>query len=457
MLKSVSITSGGGGSGGGVTSLNSETGSLTLTSAGGTVNITTPTGSTINLESTASSVAFSAITSGTNTIPAAMVVGNGSTLAVSGTGTITATAAPASGITGAALASNVITSSLTSVGTLVNLTVTNPITGSVTGNAATVTTNANLTGPITSVGNATSIASSVALPGNPTSTTQSALTNNTTLATTAYTDAAVATAVAGVNPAVAVQAATTQASDTSGLTYLNGVSGIGASFTGSSNTALTIDGYTFTATGQRLLVKNDTQSANPGAYNGVYYVTQIQSLGFPPILTRALDYDQPSDINNTGAIPVINGTVNSTTTWIQTAQIVTVGTTPLVFVQFSYNPSSIVTTFSAGSTGFTPSSATSGAIILAGTLAVANGGTGQTTASNAITALLPTQTGQNGNYLTTNGTIASWAAAFALTTTGSSGAATYIGGTLNIPQYTGGAGGTNLGLVYAVASGNLIM
>jgi hypothetical protein len=40
-----------------------------------------------------------------------------------------------------------------------------------------------------------------------------------------------------------------------------------------------------------------------------------------------------------------------------------------------------VTTFSAGTTGFTPSSATSGAVTLAGTLAVANGGTNATTAS----------------------------------------------------------------------------
>lgn len=37
-----------------------------------------------------------------------------------------------------------------------------------------------------------------------------------------------------------------------------------------------------------------------------------------------------------------------------------------------------VTTFSAGTTGFTPSSATSGAITLAGTLVVSNGGTGLT-------------------------------------------------------------------------------
>jgi hypothetical protein len=44
-------------------------------------------------------------------------------------------------------------------GWFVDLEVTNSIAGSITGNASTVTTNANLTGPITSIGNATSIAS----------------------------------------------------------------------------------------------------------------------------------------------------------------------------------------------------------------------------------------------------------------------------------------------------------
>lgn len=47
---------------------------------------------------------------------------------------------------------------------------------------------------------------------------------------------------------------------------------------------------------------------------------------------------------------------------------------------------------------------------LTGTLAIANGGTGQTTAPNAINALLPTQTSHSGEFLTTNGTVASWAA-----------------------------------------------
>lgn len=48
-----------------------------------------------------------------------------------------------------------------------------------------------------------------------------------------------------------------------------------------------------------------------------------------------------------------------------------------------------------------------------GVTAIANGGTGQTTASNAINALLPSQSGNASKYLTTNGTVASWAAAFA--------------------------------------------
>jgi hypothetical protein len=44
------------------------------------------------------------------------------------------------------------------------------------------------------------------------------------------------------------------------------------------------------------------------------------------------------------------------------------------------NTSSVVNTVSGGTTGLTPASATSGAVTLAGTLAVANGGTGLTTA-----------------------------------------------------------------------------
>jgi hypothetical protein len=61
-----------------------------------------------------------------------------------------------------------------------------------------------------------------------------------------------------------------------------------------------------------------------------------------------------------------------------------------------------VTTFSAGTTGLTPSTATTGAITLAGTLGFANGGTGETTRQNAMDALAGAVT--SGQYLRGNGT-----------------------------------------------------
>ena len=45
---------------------------------------------------------------------------------------------------------------------------------------------------------------------------------------------------------------------------------------------------------------------------------------------------------------------------------------------------------------------------VSGTLPIANGGTGATTASTALTALLPSQSGNSGKYLVTDGTSASW-------------------------------------------------
>ena len=60
----------------------------------------------------------------------------------------------------------------------------------------------------------------------------------------------------------------------------------------------------------------------------------------------------------------------------------------------SNGASSPVTTFSGGTTGLTPSTATSGAVTLAGTLATANGGTGVTTS-----------TGSGNNVLSTSPTL----------------------------------------------------
>lgn len=52
---------------------------------------------------------------------------------------------------------------------------------------------------------------------------------------------------------------------------------------------------------------------------------------------------------------------------------------------------------------------TNGSGVLAfGTLGIAGGGTGQITATAAFNALAPSQSGQSGKYLTTDGTNTSW-------------------------------------------------
>lgn len=52
----------------------------------------------------------------------------------------------------------------------------------------------------------------------------------------------------------------------------------------------------------------------------------------------------------------------------------------------------------------------SGSVTLTNALPIAQGGTGQTTASTAINALMPSQTSNSGRYLTTNGVSVSWGA-----------------------------------------------
>lgn len=192
--------------------------------------------------------------------------------------------------------------------------------------------------PITASGSITlNINTSVALGGNPTTTTQPTSDNSTKIATTAFVTTAINNAISGVNPAVAVQAATT--ANVAGYTYNNGVSGVGATLTQNSAAVVVIDGYTL-ALNNRVLFKNQSTAAN----NGVYTITTLGTGIIPAVFTRALDYNQPSDINNTGAIPVVNGTVNATTSWLLTSSVTTIGTDPITYVQFSYAPSSLVLT-----------------------------------------------------------------------------------------------------------------
>jgi hypothetical protein len=124
-----------------------------------------------------------------------------------------------------------------------------------------------------------------------------------------------------------------------------------------------------------------------------------------------------------------------------------------------------VTTVSFGSTGLTPSTATSGAVTVAGTLAIGSGGTGQTTAGAAFNALSPITTtgdlilgngtnsatrlgiGANGYLLTSNGTTASWQAAPA------GGVSTFSAGTTGLTPSTASTGAITLSGTLAIAHG----
>ena len=185
------------------------------------------------------------------------------------------------------------------------------------------------------------LADSPALTTSPTAPTQTATDSSTKLATTAFVSTAIANAVAGVNPAVAVEVASAAILPNS-PTYNNGVSGIGASITtATTNTALVVDGYT-PILGDRVLVKNEGDTSGLGAAkNGIYTVTQLAAVALAWILTRALDYDTSSDINNTGAIPVENHGTNALTSWLLTTLVTTVGTDSLLYTQFSYAPSTL--------------------------------------------------------------------------------------------------------------------
>jgi serine acetyltransferase len=85
-----------------------------------------------------------------------------------------------------------------------------------------------------------------------------------------------------------------------------------------------------------VLVKNEVTQAN----NGVYTVTQVGTAGTPYILTRATDFDTVGtgvdQIDEGDFFLVTSGTANANTAWVQqTAPPITIGTTAIVFQQFS--------------------------------------------------------------------------------------------------------------------------
>ena len=145
-----------------------------------------------------------------------------------------------------------------------------------------------------------------------------------------------------------------------------------------------------------------------------------------------------------GAVP--------TSTAVGTATHVLTSNGSGVAPTFQALPAGGVTTFTAGTTGFTPSTATSGAVTLAGTLAVANGGTGQTSYTNGQLLIGNT----TGNTLT-KATLTAGTGVTVTNSTGSitvtnSGVTSNVAGTgISVSGATGAVTVTNSGVTSIVA------
>lgn len=143
----------------------------------------------------------------------------------------------------------------------------------------------------------------------------------------------------GIVVVLACQAATTPGGGDLGGVYANGAAGVGATITNAgAMVAFAVDGYSANLN-DRILVKDQTNSFE----NGIYEVTTVGSGAVNWVLTRATDYDQaPSEIFPGTLVTVVNGTVNATTSWLETATVATIGTDPIVFAQFTFSPSSFL-------------------------------------------------------------------------------------------------------------------
>ena len=146
---------------------------------------------------------------------------------------------------------------------------------------------------------------------------------STDVATKGYVDAA----TEGLHIHTPCLAATpdTLANISSGtITYDNGTSGAGATLT-TTGSYTTIDNVNIASVGTRILVKNEANAA----HNGIYTYTSST------VLTRATDFNTPTEMAGGDFTFIQQGTLYNDTGWVMTDPVTTVGTTAVNWVQFS--------------------------------------------------------------------------------------------------------------------------
>ena len=251
----------------------------------------------------------------TNAQPNITSLGTLSSVAVTGNATAGNVYAN-SGTIGASLLTGTLTTAaqpnITSVGTLTSL--------SVTGNVA--AGNLTTTGVLSVTGTGvSSIAGNLDMTSN-NIINLAAPVNSTDAATKQYVD----DVAQGLHTHDSCNAATdgTLATISGGtVTYNNGSSGVGATLT-TTGSYTTIDGVTLT-NGMRILVKNEANTA----HNGIYDRTSST------VLTRSTDFDTPTEMAGGDFTFVNAGTLYDNTGWVMPDPVTTVGTSAVVWVQFS--------------------------------------------------------------------------------------------------------------------------
>jgi len=201
-------------------------------------------------------------------------------------------------------------------------------------------------------------------------------------------------------------------------------------------------------------------------WNGTFWdntSAEVNSLSFG---TTGLIPNTPTigDIVVSGILNITNGgtNANNAVDALNNLLPVQAGNNGFYFVTNGTIPSwqappPMVNTFSAGSTGFNPATATTGIVTLSGTLNLANGGTGATTQAGAANNILPSQGGNVGRFLATDGTNVVWSPMNPMVTSWSGGVtgftpavnttgAVIMAGILNIASGGTGAATRNVAL-----------